>query len=151
MERDLTDLNEIIKLKEDDKSLSFKERVMMQRMFKIGTFSDGKYSVYVNWYDGHVPYFHVVDSETNGKLFHSWISIKSNRFLCYDECDILDRKEQKELDDFLRQSHRSNTDWTNWQCLLDSWNVGNDECLIDEDMEQPDYTNIKTISALCNI
>lgn len=53
MKKDLTDLNEIIKLKEDDKSLSFKERGIFR------------------------------------------------------------------------------------------WN--------DEDMEQPDYTNIKTISALCNI
>lgn len=147
------DFNEIAKLNgEDDTTLTFKEKTMMVRMSKIGTFSDEKYCVYINWYDGRVPYFHVVDSETNGKLFHSWIAIKSNRYLCYDECDILNRQEEKELDEFLRKPHRKNSDYTNWQCLLDQWNTGNDEyAQVDGDMDQPDYSNIKTISALCNI
>lgn len=59
--------------------------------------------------------------------------------------DKFNSKERKELVSFLQSKSKNKRfkDFTNWEVLLSLWNMNNSKVEIDEDVEMPNYLNLK--------
>jgi hypothetical protein len=114
---------------------------MLLEMAQIGTFN--KYTIIVWTNDsGNIPHFHIVDSSTRGKKFHTCIKIEKAEYFHHSgKEDVLNQKERKELMKFLN----SNDKWGEqiWVVLLKEWERNNSNISIDINQTIPDYTNIK--------
>lgn len=124
----------------------FKENgKLMLEMSQIGRFNDC--TVYVRSNDaGKIPHFHIVDSNTLGNLFHTCIRIdKPEYFHHTGKEDVLNSKDRKDLIQFLKFEPKSKRyrGWTNWELLVDQWNINNSDVEIDEDQVMPDYTLLR--------
>ena len=120
------------------------ERLMLE-MAQIGKFDKNKFTVYVRSDDaGNIPHFHIVDTHTLGAEFHTCVEIRTNRYFHHTgKEDILNSKQRKALNEFLKDKHK-NKSFSNWSWLLQLWNDGNNSSVeVDELQIQPDYTNIE--------
>lgn len=114
---------------------------------RVGVIEQGNYLIYVNTDDkGNIPHFHCVDNNTRGSEFHTCIRIdKAEYFLHEGKMDIITKgKERKALNDFLKSPFaKSKFQGTNWEYIVMIWNMNNSEVEVDEELDQPNYTNIK--------
>ena len=124
----------------DVKSFMDDDRDMLYEMAQIGTFS--KYTIIVWTNDsGNIPHFHIVDSSTRGKIFHTCIKIESPEYFHHSgKEDILNSKERKELINFFNKNDK----WgeRNWIVLLKEWERNNSNTSIDINLPMPDYTKL---------
>ena len=114
----------------------------LSEMARLGYFDSYEIFVFTND-SGKIPHFHVRDKETMGQKFHTYIRIdKAEYFHHTGKEDILNKKERKELVNFLRSNYRNRENETNWNHLIDLWNDNNSDVEINEDLEIPDYINM---------
>ena len=121
----------------------------MSRAGKIQADGD-TYEIYVNTDDsGKIPHFHF-RTINDWKKFHSCIRIDSARyFLHSNKDDRLNAKQKKELQHFMQEPASANIyDETgnkinNWQYICILWNGNNSDVMIERNIEQPDYSQLK--------
>ena len=90
---------------------------------------------------GGCPHFHIWDSSTKGKAFHTCVRFDSPEYFYHNgKEDILNSKQKKLLDDFFKAPSRNKRYSSNWEYALSMWNDNNSVMNIAEDLEQPDYT-----------
>lgn len=121
---------------------------------KVGNFSN--YIIKVNSNDnGKIPHFHLVDSTTQGNLFHTCIQLeKNNYFLHEGKMDILSSvSDRKKLNEFMCKEPvsvpkevKKYKDYitSNWLLTCFLWNVQNERGRFIDLLKtkQPNYTTI---------
>lgn len=118
-------------------------------MATVGNFEN--YEVFVRTNDaGNKPHFHVWDATSRGtdkqKGFHTCVRIDiCDYFLHEGKMDKFNSKGRKELVSFLQSKSKNKrfNNFTNWEVLLSLWNMNNSKVEIDEDIEMPNYLNLK--------
>lgn len=122
----------------------------LTEMATVGNF--GKLQAFVRTNDaGKIPHFHIWDATSRGtdkkKGFHTCVRIdKCEYFLHEGKMDTIDDKDDREaLVDFLKSKSKNKrfSEFTNWQVLVALWNMNNSDVEIDEDIEMPNYMNLK--------
>ena len=98
--------------------------------------------IYVYSKEGkHIPHFHIMDKSTLGKKFHTCVKIETPEYFHHTgKVDVLNSKQRKSLVEFLKSSHRNGT---KWEMLIDLWNINNSTIKVDDNIDMPDYTNIR--------
>lgn len=122
-----------------DKELS--EDLFLE-MARIGFTEDG-FEIYVHTDDaGNIPHFHYRDRTTVGQQFHTCIRLdKPEYFHHTGKEDVLNSKQKKNLIKFLNSKARSG--WsTNFEKVIDEWNVNNSDVEISYDQPMPDYAKL---------
>lgn len=116
-----------------------KEKELLE-MARIGFTNDG-YEIYIHTDDpGNVPHFHYWDSSTKGQNFHTCIRIdEPNYFHHTGKEDVLNTKQKKELVEFLISSPKSKRYDTNWEMVVEMWNINNSDVEISTEQTMPDY------------
>lgn len=122
----------------DDNNLTVK----LNEMARVGFIDE--YEIYIHTDDpGNIPHFHIWDKETKGNKFHSCIRIDQAIYFHHTgKEDKLNSKDRKNLVNFLQSSPKNKRYNTNWELLIDMWNLNNSNIEIPEDQEMPDYRNI---------
>lgn len=123
-------------------NLTLKEEDLME-MARIGFTNDG-YEVYVNTDDpGNIPHFHY--RKKGSWEGHTCIRLdKSEYFKHGNKQATLNTRQKKELNSFLSEKPLDTDNYnTNWEFLLNMWNVNNSNIKIDKTQIQPDYRNLK--------
>lgn len=114
----------------------------LYEMARIG-FTNDSYEVYVNTDDpGDIPHFHYRKKTTwEG---HTCIRLdKPEYFKHGNKQATLNAKQKKELIEFLNSKPiKTNRYDTNWEYLLDTWNINNSNVEISTDTKMPDYTKL---------
>lgn len=126
----ITNMNKYINLRES----------MLNEMSRVGFIQD-RFDVYVHTDDpGKLPHFHIWDKETKGKNFHTCIRIDCAEYFHHTgKTDTLNTKMRKELMNFLLSPAKSNRYNTNWELLVDLWNLNNSDVEIDPSTPIPNY------------
>lgn len=89
----------------------------------------------------NIPHFHIMDKSTLGKKFHTCVKIETPEYFHHHgKVDVLNSKQRKSLVEFLKSSHR---DGTKWEMLVDLWNINNSTIKVDDNIDMPDYINIR--------
>lgn len=111
-------------------------------MARVGI-TDDDYEIYINTNDGgKIPHFHYRKAK-NWNEFHTCIMIeKADYFHHGSKQDILNSKQKKELVEFLANKPKSKRYQTNWELLVEMWNLNNSDVEIDEDIIIPDYQQL---------
>ena len=117
---------------------------------RIGITKIGKVAINVYGGEGPVPHFHI-----EGKDFSCCVCIFDNRYFDHGiHQDILNTKQLKELDSFMRDKSSLNEKLTNWEAAKFIWEAANIENNDDISMvlrynveyknktKQPDYTKL---------
>lgn len=117
---------------------------------RIGITKIGKVAINVYGGEGPVPHFHI-----EGKDFSCCVCIFDNRYFDHGiHQDILNTKQLKELDSFMRDKSSINEKLTNWEAAKFIWEAANIENNDDISMvlrynveyknktKQPDYTKL---------
>ena len=114
---------------------------MLLEMATIGNM-DNTLCIIIRMNDaGNIPHFHIMDRSTLGSKFHTCIKIETPEYFHHTgKEDILNSKQRKSLVEFLKSSHRKGT---KWEMLVDLWNINNSTMIVDDNIDMPDYTNIK--------
>lgn len=122
----------------------------LAEMANVGTFNGMQ--IFVRTNDaGKIPHFHIWDANSRGtdlkKGFHTCVKIcECDYFLHEGKMDTIDDiKARKLLVKFLQSKsiNKRFSDFTNWQVLVTLWNMNNLDVEIDEDIEMPDYTQLR--------
>ena len=111
-------------------------------MFRIGFTNDG-FEVYIDTDNGgNYPHFHY---RTKGSCdFHTCIKIdKAEYFIHTSKENKLNFRQRKELVRFLKAPNKSTKFKNNWERLVADWNSNNSTVEVDEDLEMPNYLNLK--------
>ena len=121
----------------------------MEMAVRVGV-TDDSYLIYVNTDDGgKIPHFHYVDENSRGKNrktgFNSCVKIESAEYFCHGKyCDRLNTKQRKELQEFLSSPfEKPRFHGTNWDYIVMLWNMNNSDVEVSEDMNMPDYRNLR--------
>ena len=94
--------------------------------------------------NGNIPHFHVVDSNTLGKQFHTCIEIQQPKYFHHNgKEDVLNSKLRKELMSFFSAKDPDGVFSTNWDALLYEWNKNNRRKTVDRSLPLPDYTQLQ--------
>ena len=111
-------------------------------MARVGI-TDDNYEIYVNTNDsGKIPHFHYRKAN-DWVAFHTCIKIEKAEYFHHgNNQDILNSKQKKELVEFLKDKPKSKRYETNWDLLVEMWNLNNSDVEIDEGVEMPDYRNL---------
>lgn len=117
------------------------EDKMLLEMASIGNI-DNTLCVVIRMNDaGNIPHFHIMDKSTLGKKFHTCVKIETPEYFHHTgKVDVLNSKQRKSLVEFLKSSHRNGT---KWEMLIDLWNINNSTIKVDDNIDMPDYTNIR--------
>jgi hypothetical protein len=117
------------------------EDKMLMEMASIGNI-DNTLCVVIRMNDaGNIPHFHIMDKSTLGKKFHTCVKIETPEYFHHPgKVDVLNIKQRKSLVEFLKSSHRNGT---KWEMLVDLWNINNSTIKVDDNIDMPDYTNIR--------
>ena len=120
---------------------------LLCEMARVGYFFDDKYEVYIRTNDpGDEPHFHIRDSCTQGKEFHTCVKIKESMYFRHaGKMDLLNTHEKKALVNFLKATppKKKNVSFSsNWEKVIYEWNENNSKMQVDEDQIMPDYTKI---------
>ncbi len=105
--------------------------------------TDDDYEIYVNANDpGKIPHFHYRKAN-DWAAFHTCIKIEKAEYFHHgNKQDVLNSKQKKELVEFLKDKPKSKRYETNWDLLVEMWNLNNSDVEINEDVEMPDYRNL---------
>ena len=117
------------------------EDKMLLEMASIGNI-DNTLCVVIRMNDtGNIPHFHIMDKSTLGKKFHTCVKIETPEYFHHTgKVDVLNSKQRKSLVEFLKSSHRNGT---TWEMLIDLWNINNSTIKVDDNIDMPDYNNIR--------
>ena len=107
----------------------------------------GDLEVYVNTNDaGKIPHFHLRDS-VEWEKFHTCVRIDSAEYFLHEgKEDILNSKQRKDLDRFMRskvtlKKYKDKFD-NNWELVCFLWDMNNSDVMIPDDIEQPNYLEL---------
>ena len=116
------------------------EHKILTEMSQVGTFN--KYTILVWTNDlGNIPHFHIVDTSTLGRSFHSCVKIELPEYFHHEgKTDTLNSRQRKALVDFLEKPFDEDT--SNWEYLIMTWNINGSGKRLSKKMPIPDYTNI---------
>ena len=108
---------------------------------RIG-FTDDEYEIYVvTDDDGKIPHFHYLTNDGLIK-FYSCIKIENAEYFHHDNAqNILSHEQKINLIAFLNK--RCIRNMSNWEVLLDCWNMNNSEIQVSDSLAMPDYMNLK--------
>lgn len=122
---------------------SFPDDSFLNEMAQIGKFN--RYTAFVNTNDpGHIPHFHLWDSNSKGVSFHTRIKITSPEYFHHHGKEgVLNSKDRKELCEFLLLPSEDGPVKTNWEVLLIEWNRNNSDNKVDPKTPMPDYSLLK--------
>lgn len=126
----------VIKLKDE----ILDEKLLME-MAKIGEVEDK--TIYVRANEGPISHFHIVDSNSLGRKFHTCVQIVEPKYFHHTgKEDALNSREIKELIKFLNSSCEMEefNNGTNWRLIRFIWNINNPKFRVDKNIEMPDYT-----------
>lgn len=116
-------------------------------MARVGFLNGSKYEIYVNTNDmGKIPHFHLRDSATRGKEFHTCIEITKNKYFKHgNKTDMLNSSMRKDLALFMASKRKlyGGIEITNWQLVVFLWNSNNSDVQIPENTPMPNYTQIE--------
>lgn len=114
----------------------------LTEMARIG-FTDDGFEVYINTDDGgNIPHFHYRTKNT--WEFHTCIRLDIAEYFHHDgKEDILNSKQRKQLVKFLKAEPRNKRYKTNWERVLADWNDNNSDIEIDENLDMPNYLDLK--------
>lgn len=114
---------------------------MLLEMATIGNM-DNTLCIIIRMNDaGNIPHFHIMDRSTLGSKFHTCIKIETPEYFHHTgKEDILNSKQRKSLVEFLKSSHRKGT---KWEMLVDLWNINNSTMIVDDNIDMPDYINMR--------
>lgn len=121
---------------------NYSKNLELEEMTRVG-YLNPKLEIYVNTNDeGNVPHFHIHDISTKGNEFHTCVQIeKKNMYFHHTgKENILNSKERKQLNDFLKTNDKYGE--LNWKVLIKELNRNNSNIEIDINTPQPDYTII---------
>ena len=122
---------------------NLKETEYLTEMARIG-FTNDSHEIYVNTDDaGNIPHFHYRKRGSWDE--HTCICLESAEYFHHgDKQTILSLKQRKELVNFLNdkpiKAQRYNT---NWEYLLDAWNMNNSSVEVDPNLSMPNYLELK--------
>ena len=89
----------------------------------------------------YIPHFHITFID---KKLSCCIYIFENRFFTHGiHKDILNKKDWKTLDAWLRAKHNRYPYYTNWEYIVYTWNMIYNLSNDPKQLSQPDYTTIK--------
>lgn len=103
--------------------------------------------VYVNTDDGgNIPHFHIRDAN-DWDEFHSCVRLdKAEYFLHEGKAAVLNSKQRKLLQKFMtstvKDAKYGKGFKNNWELTCFLWNINNSKIIINNDVEQPDYTEL---------
>lgn len=118
---------------------------LLNEMAKIGDM-DKEYEVWVRTNDpGNKPHFHIWDSNSYGKKFHTCVEILQPKYFHHTGKEgVLNSSERKDLVKFLSSEDEDEDDGrTYWDTLIREWNRNNSSKKIPLDLEMPDYRNMR--------
>ena len=125
--------------------IQIKEKQNIYGMSRVGFI--GELEVYVNTNDaGSIPHFHLRDSD-NWDKFHTCIRIdKAEYFLHEGKEDILNSRQQKELQEFMESKvaikKYSDKFENNWELVCFLWDMNNSNISIPEGTKMPNYLEL---------
>ena len=119
-------------------------------MARIGFIENDKLEVYVRTDDGeNEPHFHIWDRSTRGKVLNTCVKIKTNEYFQHGGYqDTLNAAQRKALAVFMASKPKSSRYDTNYELVVDMWNLNNSSMDVDVKYDEngdvviPDYTNI---------
>ena len=94
---------------------------------------------------GKIPHFHIVDrSSKDERNNEGCIRIdKAEYFSHSNKTMTLNSQQRKQLVKFLNEAPDKSKHYsTNWDLLVDMWNLNNSDIQIPEGTEMPDYTQL---------
>ena len=99
-----------------------------------------EYTISINTNDGgYIPHFHIKDSNSNGKKFHTCVKIEKPEYFHHTGKEgVLNSKLRKELVNFLQSETELGT--THWKYLVATWNKNNSNRKLPIEIAMPDYT-----------
>jgi hypothetical protein len=121
----------------------------LDEMARVG-YIGGKFEVYV-WTDdpGNIPHFHIRDTNSNGNEFETCVRLdKPEYFLHGHYRDKLNSSQKKALNEFMRDTPKTNKYDTNYELAVDMWNLNNSSTSIAPEQDNgniviPDYTKLE--------
>ena len=118
------------------------EPSMILEMAQIGSFDNNKLTIYVYSREGgYKPHFHI---ENKDKSFVTCIDMTTNKYFHHGGKEgVLDTRQRKELDKFLRAKHHKGRGETNWTEIIKAWNNNDSSMYVDFDTPQPNYKEIE--------
>lgn len=122
---------------------SFSHYDYLGEMAKVGTFNN--IEIFVRSNDpGKVPHFHFIDKNKK-KNNEGCIKIKVSEYFDHEGKLLhLNTSQRKEMIKFLKQPFiKKKFLGTNWEYLVQLWNINNSDVEIDDDQEMPDYSELK--------
>lgn len=95
---------------------------------------------------GKIPHFHIIDrSNKDKKNNEGCIRIDRAKYFSHGgKTMTLNSQQRKHLVKFLNKAPEKSKHYrTNWELLVDMWNLNNSDVQIPEGTEMPDYTKLK--------
>ena len=94
---------------------------------------------------GNIPHFHIWDKNSKGQSFHTCVKIEKAEYFHHTGKEgILNTAQRKDLCEFLKSQCAKNIRYkTNWEYLVSMWNDNNPNAILSENIEMPDYTQLK--------
>lgn len=141
-------------IKDDLNHNPYVEGQGIEGMSRVGTIGmrGSTYEIFVCTNDpGKIPHFHLRDVD-DWSRFHTCIRIdKAEYFHHGSKQDMLNNKEKKQLDQFMKSTtkkkiHRPGADpliLTNWEYICILWDDNNSDVELPDDIIQPDYSKLK--------
>lgn len=91
---------------------------------------------------GMIPHFHICDTATKGQYFHTCVKLNKPEYFHHTgKTDVLNTKQRKELVKFL--TTKTDRGLTNWEVILDLWNMNNSKVTVPYDLKMPNYADLK--------
>ena len=129
---------EIGSLESTDSILLIEDAIGRRSFSKLGEL---KILVYTN--EGTIPHFHLKSSSSN---WETCIELLKPKYFHYGKKNkVLNSKQCRELDDFMRSPNKIYDILSNWKACLFLWSIGNNySIIITKDIKYPGYIDIKT-------
>ncbi len=113
---------------------------MLMEMATIGYVGKFKIIVWSNE-GGNIPHFHIVDTSTLGRSFHTCVKIEVPEYFHHEgKTGTLNSSQRKALVDFLKKPFDEDT--SNWEYLIMTWNINGSGKRLSKKMPIPDYTKL---------
>ena len=123
-------------------TINLLSKTNLTEMARIG-FTDDGFEVYINTDDGgNIPHFHY---RTKGTWeFHSCIKLEKAEYFEHEGKEgRLNTKQRKQLVKFLKSSNKSSKFDSNWERLIADWNANNSDTEVNENLQMPNYLDLK--------
>ena len=122
-------------------SFIFDNVILEEELNRLSMSNIGELKVLVYSNEGPIRHFHLKSSSSN---WETCIELLKPKYFHHGKNNkILNSKQCRELDDFMRSPCSFNENQTNWEMALSLWNIGNRKYISKvSDYEQPDYIKL---------